>query len=159
MRRSLAIAVRALIIVMALGCVLIQVLMLPILGSQVVESTPEVAYLFWPVLLATETFMLAAHVVLWSMWALVGMVARDEVFSPRSFRFVDAIIGALLVASVLAGGTLVGVVGAANVGGPPVGMLGVAASVGSLAAAVLTALMRGLLVQATEMRDFMAAVV
>lgn len=159
MRASLAIVVRVLIVVMALGCVVIQVLMLPLFGSQTVESAPEVAYLFWPVLVATEAFMLAAHVVLWSMWLLVGRVARDEVFCPTSFRYVDAIIWALLAASLLAGGTLVGVVGIADVGGPPVGVLGVAASVGSLAAAVLVALMRGLLVQSTEMRDFLEAVV
>lgn len=159
MRTSLVWAVRALIVLMGLGAITIMGLLLPLVGRETVQMFPEASHLFWPVLVLTELFMIAALVVLVCMWVLVGMVGRDQVFSPRAWRYVDAIIVAFLAAAVIAGGTLIWVAGFANVGGPSVGMLGVAATVGSLAGAALMALMRGLLVQATGMRAELAEVV
>ena len=159
MRKWLVWAVRALIVVMTLGALAIMGGLLPMFGLSAAEEFPEVSYLFWPTLVLTETFMVAALVVLGSMWVLVGMVGRDQVFTPRAWRYVDAIIVAFLVAAAISGFTLVWIVGFVDVGGPPIGMLGMVASVGSLAGATLMALMRGLLVKATEMRDELAEVV
>ena len=159
MRTPLVLAVRILIVIMVLGCLVAMGLLLPLFGSQTVEMFPEVAHLFWPVLFLTEAFMVAALVVLVSMWVLVGMAGRDAVFSARAFRWVDAIIAAFLVAGLIAFGTSAWIVGVLNIGGAATGMLGLAATVGSLAGAALMALMRGLLTQATAMQDYLAEVV
>ncbi len=159
MRTSLVVALRALIIVMLAASITVMVLLLPLYGRMVVETFPEVGHLHLPVLVLTEAFMVSALVVLVSMWVLVGMVGRDVVFSARAFRWVDAIIVAFVVGAVIAFGLLMWIVGFVDIGGPPTGMLGVAGTVGCLAAAVLMALMRGLLVKATEMQDFLAEVV
>lgn len=154
---------------MALGCVLGMGLILPLLASDTVREFPEVAYLRWPVLVLCEIFMTAALVVLGCMWVLVGwvlvgwvlvgMVGREAVFSVRAFRYVDTVIAAFLLAALIAGSTLLWVVEIVAVGGAGVALLGVAATTGCLAGATLMALIRGLLVKATSMSEFMAEVV
>ncbi|MCW5953961.1 MAG: DUF2975 domain-containing protein [Propionibacteriaceae bacterium] len=95
-------ALRALLTVGMLGALLAQLWYFPTLSGQMVDMYPEVAWLRWPVLAAVVLVIAAVEVGIVSVWALLSMVERDSVFSPRAFRWVDLIITAAAVATALA---------------------------------------------------------
>jgi hypothetical protein len=105
------------------------------------------------------------QVALAAVGVLLGMVERDAVFSRRAFRWVDTVIGATVVATLLAFGVAVHLA-VAEIPTPDDGMqtlgaLGAAvACVGAGAAfAMLVVVMRGLLGKATALRGELARVV
>ncbi|CAL9346194.1 MULTISPECIES: DUF2975 domain-containing protein [Streptomyces] len=105
------------------------------------------------------------QVVLAAVWMLLDMVERDAVFSRRAFRWVDTVIGATVVATLLAFGVAVHLA-VAEIPSPDDGMqvlgaLGAAvACVGVGAAfAMLVVVLRGLLSKATALRSELAEVV
>ncbi|CAL9340113.1 DUF2975 domain-containing protein [Streptomyces sp. enrichment culture] len=102
--------------------------------------------------------------VLVSVWMLLSMVESDAIFTRRAFRWVDTVIGATLVATLLAFGVTVHLL-LADVPTPEgVTLDGALASgvmcVGVGAAFVmLVVVMRGLLHKATQLTTEMAKVV
>lgn len=105
------------------------------------------------------------QVVVAAVWMLLDMVERDAVFSRRAFRWVDTVIGATVVATLLAFGVAVHLA-VAEIPSPDDGMqvlgaLGAAvACVGVGAAfAMLVVVLRGLLSKATALRSELAEVV
>ncbi|MDN5599744.1 MAG: DUF2975 domain-containing protein [Brachybacterium sp.] len=89
---------------------------------------------------------------------LLGITRRGEVFSPTSLRWVDGIIGAFLVASLICLVTLI--YQDFTVGGPPAwALLLVLGVITGVAMGLLMGVMRSLLVQATTLRQEMEAVI
>ncbi|WP_440103295.1 DUF2975 domain-containing protein [Streptosporangium sp. H16] len=92
-------ALRAVLVVVLAGTVFVQALMVWTLVS---GSDPEDGSLpLTPLRVITILGMVSAQVALVGVWRLVTMVRRKTVFSSAAFRYVDAVIGAIVAAALL----------------------------------------------------------
>ncbi|MCG0286726.1 DUF2975 domain-containing protein [Streptomyces sp. PSAA01] len=92
-------ALRAVLAVVLAGTVCVQALMMWVLVS---GSDPEDGSLpLTPLRVITILGMASAQVAVVSVWRLVTMVRRGTVFSHAAFRYVDAVIGAIVAAALL----------------------------------------------------------
>ncbi|MFJ1870471.1 DUF2975 domain-containing protein [Streptomyces chartreusis] len=92
-------ALRAVLAVVLTGTVFVQASMVWVLAS---GNDPEDGSLpLTPLRVITVLGMVAAQVALVSVWRLVSMVRRGTVFSHAAFRYVDAVIGAIVAAALL----------------------------------------------------------
>lgn len=92
-------ALRAVLAVVLTGTVFVQASMVWVLAS---GNDPEDGSLpLTPLRVITVLGMVAAQVALVSVWRLVSMVRRGTVFSHGAFRYVDAVIGAIVAAALL----------------------------------------------------------
>ncbi|WP_326645003.1 DUF2975 domain-containing protein [Streptosporangium sp. NBC_01755] len=92
-------ALRAVLVVVLAGTVFVQAFMVWALAS---GSDPEDGSLpLAPLRVITILGMVSAQVALVSVWRLVTMVRRKTVFSSAAFRYVDAVIGAIVAAALL----------------------------------------------------------
>jgi Protein of unknown function (DUF2975) len=92
-------ALRAVLAVVLTGTVLVQALMVWVLVS---GSDPESGSLPLTALRVVTILGLGtAQVALVCVWRLVTMVRRGTVFSHAAFRYVDAIIGAIVAAALV----------------------------------------------------------
>ncbi|GHH65386.1 transporter [Streptosporangium violaceochromogenes] len=92
-------ALRAVLVVLLAGTVFVQALMVWVLVS---GSDPEDGSLpLTPMRVITILGMVSAQVALVGVWRLVTMVRRRTVFSSAAFRYVDAVIGAIVAAALL----------------------------------------------------------
>ncbi|QRY62647.1 DUF2975 domain-containing protein [Gordonia sp. PDNC005] len=109
------------------------------------------------VLVAYE--FLCLQVVLVAIWVLLGRIRRDRIFDESSFRWVDAIVWAIVGAALLPAGLLValGLFGALDDPGLP--FLLTMVTLGGLVLALLMLVMRSLLRQATTLRSDMDEVI
>ncbi|MFC3985174.1 DUF2975 domain-containing protein [Streptosporangium jomthongense] len=92
--------VRALRVVLAavfVGTVFVQASMVWTLATDPEDGSLPLT----PLRLITILGMVSGQVTLVSVWRLVTMVRRGTVFSHAAFRYVDAVIGAIVVASLL----------------------------------------------------------
>ncbi|MEV4953912.1 MULTISPECIES: DUF2975 domain-containing protein [Paenarthrobacter] len=146
-------ALRIVIAMVLAGSLFVQVRMVPLLSTDLVEAGapdgPRVALLAIVVL-----GILCVQVVSVCVWRLLTMVRRGTVFSHGAFRFVDIIFGAIALAAVLVFG--IAVILAPGETAPGIVMLicGAALMIGGVALVVLV--MRTLLAQAVA-RDVEAA--
>src|SRR5215207_1323078 len=84
--------------------VLLQVMSLPGQFAHMAEESPDKAFLRWPLTAVSIFWVLCAQVVIVCTWRLLSLVHRDQIFSSRSLRWVDAIVLAVVaVCSVLVG--------------------------------------------------------
>ncbi|MET7789983.1 DUF2975 domain-containing protein [Streptomyces sp. NPDC005248] len=92
-------ALRAVLVVVLAGSVCVQAGMVWVLIS---GSDPEDGSLPLTALrVITILGMMSAQVALVCVWRLVTMVRRGTVFSHAAFRYVDAVIGAIVAAALL----------------------------------------------------------
>jgi hypothetical protein len=92
-------ALRAVLVVVFTGTVFVQALMVWVLVS---GSDPEDGSLpLTPLRVITILGMVSAQVAVVGVWRLVTMVRRGTVFSHAAFRYVDAVIGAIVAAALL----------------------------------------------------------
>lgn len=98
MRRFVVLALRIVIVLALAGSLFVQVVMAPLLWVDLDEAPPGVRLPFVVIfVLGLVTLQVCAVCV----WRLLTMVRREEVFTPRAFRWVDVIIGAIAAAAVL----------------------------------------------------------
>jgi Protein of unknown function (DUF2975) len=97
-------AVQALRVVLALvlaGTVFIQASMVWALTAGAATDPEDGSLPLTPLRVITILGMVAGQVALVSVWRLVTMVRRGTVFSHAAFRYVDAVIGAIVAAALL----------------------------------------------------------
>ncbi|MFH8704218.1 DUF2975 domain-containing protein [Streptomyces rubrogriseus] len=142
-----------------------QIVVIPTTASDEADRFPPYEPFAVPYATVAILGVACVQVALAAVWMLLGMVERDAVFSRRAFRWVDTVIGATVVATLLAFGVAVHLA-VAEIPTPDDGMqtlgaLGAAvACVGAGAAfAMLVVVMRGLLGKATALRGELARVV
>jgi hypothetical protein len=146
-------ALRAVLVVVLVGTVLIQALMVWVLVS---GNDPEDGSLpLTPLRVITILGLGTIQVALVCIWRLVTMVRRGTVFSHAAFRYVDVIIGAIVAAALVwFAVTALNAPGQREDPGVTVIMAGV--GVGILGVALLVLVLRMLLAQAVA-RDVEAA--
>ncbi|MFE5483697.1 DUF2975 domain-containing protein [Streptomyces sp. NPDC056527] len=99
MGRLTVLALRAVLVVVLVGTVLVQALMVWTLVS---GNDPEDGSLpLTPLRVITILGLVSAQVALVCVWRLVTMVRRGTVFSHTAFRYVDVVIGAIVAAALL----------------------------------------------------------
>ena len=152
-------ASKALIAVLLVGAVTIQAVIIPTLANEMAGFYPEVDYLQIPITVLSVLVVAGIEVVLLCIWKLLSMVHEDSIFSGRSFRYVNIIVGALLTVAVLLIAILVVLMLLAQAGGPGVMLALLAGIAGSTAVALVVAVMRGLLKKATQQQSYLTEVV
>lgn len=138
-------ALRVVIALVLAGSLFVQVRMVPLLSTDLVEAGapdgPRIALLAIVVL-----GILCVQVVAVCVWRLLTMVRRGTVFSHRAFRFVDVIFGAIAIAALLMFGIAVILAPGEIAPGVVLLICGAALLIGGVALVVLV--MRTLLAQA-----------
>ncbi|MFH8347839.1 DUF2975 domain-containing protein [Streptomyces sp. NPDC018045] len=142
-----------------------QVVVIPTTAADEVDSFPPYAPFAVPYVVVAIAGVACVQVALVAVWKLLTMVERDAIFTPRAFRWVDTIIGASVVATLLAAG-VAGHLAVAEIPSPDDGMDVVSALAAALvgvgvgaAFAMLVVIMRTLLRKATDLQTEMAEVV
>ena len=145
---GVTIAVLKVVIALSLaGSLFVQLVMLPLVWNDLTDAgTPVPGRIVFIVILAAGILTLQVFAV--CVWRLLTLVRRGAVFSVRSFRYIDIIIGAIAAASVLTFALAV----ALAPGGPAPGLValicGGAFTIAGVA--LLVVVMRRLLAQAID---------
>lgn len=148
MNRGTIIALRCGLVVLLLGMLVVQALVLPAMAADSAAQAPEIAYLRWPYLVASITVVACVQLAVLCVWRLLGFVQEGSIFSDRAFTWVDRIIGATVVATVLVL-AMTAYLTAINMIPPGLLILLGGAVVGGTSLALLLLVMRALLVRAT----------
>ncbi|WP_136517408.1 MULTISPECIES: DUF2975 domain-containing protein [Cellulomonas] len=148
--RVAVLALRAVIVLVLGGTLLLQTFMLPSLLTDAPEEDAALAHLRWPVLVIGILMVGCVQVALVCVWRLLTMVRRDTVFSRGAFRWVDVVIGAAVAECLLF--LLLGVLLAPGEAVPPgvVLMLGIVGA-GFLGIGLLVLVLRMLLAKAVAL--------
>jgi hypothetical protein len=143
MRSPTIIVVKAIIAVCLAGSLVVQTVMVPLIWT---DLEGEV---LWGRIWIVATIVLGVvclQVFAVCVWRLLGLVRAGTVFSPRAFRYVDVIIGAIVAAAVLV--FALAVVLAPGQMAPGIVALICGAAVALAGIALLVTVMRRLLAQA-----------
>lgn len=148
MSQLVILALRALLVLIALGALGGQVLIIVLLALDV--SGPDAAILAVAYSILAVGAIACVEVALAALWILLSMVRRGAIFDERAFRWVDVISVAGLVAAVLVAALCVhfGEIDDA----PGLVGIGLGIAVAGAAFALLMVVMRGLLRNATVLR-------
>ncbi|MEN9620685.1 MAG: hypothetical protein RL499_878 [Actinomycetota bacterium] len=158
MNRLTTISLKALIGVLLALLLLCQVAVVPAIAAEMATRIPPLAYLQWPGVVAAANFVLCLQVALVCVWRLLTLAGEGIIFNERAFRFVDVILGAIIVATVVVLGSLV-IIANAQAATPSIALLGVLGVVVGSILALLVVVLRGLLRQATQLESDLAEVV
>lgn len=149
MGRTAVATLRVLLVVIFTGAALAQVWFFPTLAGEIAAGEPELSWLRWPVLTVVVLAIAGVQAGLVALWVLLAMVESDSVFSPRAFRWVDVIIVAAVLDTVLVLGLNLFLTFRVQVG-PPAVVLGlVALATCGAAFALLMGVMKSLLRKAS----------
>lgn len=157
-RLRLAVVPLRVFLVLLFGLLLLlQTMSLPGQFAHMAKESPADAHLRWPFLAVSVLVLACVQVVIICTWQLLSMVLEDRIFSERSFRWVDGIVGAVGVGWSLMFGVLLFVGFTADDPGMPL-LLTVVVLCGAVFG-LLMVVMRALLQQATRLRTDMEAVI
>lgn len=152
MNPKLIFPLRAVLILLALGLLLAQVLT-PFVATEVGIENPEVRHLVIPYSVVGVLTLAAVQFSLVMIWRLLSMVGRGDIFTSRALPWVDAIASSIAVAAFLPCCVMVHLLFFVGVGGPGV-VLGLGACMfGGIALCLLIVVMRALLTTATANRN------
>ena len=151
---------RVLLVVIAAGVLLAQVVIVPVLGGILADrSRLDVAALVYSI--AAIAVGVCVEVALVAIWALLARVGRGAIFTERAFRWVDTIIGSGVVATaiVVGIGAHIVLVIEPRLDAPGLDLIVIAAVVASATFVLLMVVMRGLLRSATALQAELEEVV
>jgi hypothetical protein len=100
-KNAMVAALRAVLAMTLAGSVFVQAVMVPLMAIDLEEADRDVAHLQIPFATTLILIVLTAQVFVVCVWRLVTMVRRETVFSHAAFRYVDTMVGAAAVASLL----------------------------------------------------------
>ncbi|MEE2039471.1 DUF2975 domain-containing protein [Nocardiopsis sp. CT-R113] len=142
-----------------------QFVVIPGVAADEVDLFPPYAPLQVPYVTAAVLGVACVQVALIAVWMLLAMVRRDAIFTERAFLWVDVVIGATVVATLITAGVTAHLL-VADIPSPDDGMDMLAALGASLVTtcvgaffAMLLVLMRGLLRKATDLQTEISEVV
>ena len=149
---------RVCVVITLAATAVLQLAVLPWLSAVMAAEYPEAAGMRWPLLLASVLGLGCVEAILVALWRLLDAVASERIFDPASHRWVDVVVVALGVGTLLSlavTGYLVWV------GLGPISVPGSAlvCAAGGGAALLLVLVMRELLRQATTLRVEMDGVI
>lgn len=158
MHRATIVSLKTLIVVMVALLLLCQVIVVPDLARSMAGQYPELASLRVPGIIVAVLFLLCVQVVLVCVWRLLSMVRAASIFSERAYFWVDVILGAIVLATVLIAASWV-ILAQAGIGHPSITLLCVLGVVVGSGLGLLIVVMRGLLRNARQLQQDLAEVV
>ncbi|PJJ63279.1 DUF2975 domain-containing protein [Compostimonas suwonensis] len=159
MNRLAVLALRVLLVILFLGTLLTQAWYIPQFAANAAQAVPELAYLAVPYTIVCIVIVACVQAVFVAMWALLSMVRRGAIFTGRAFRWVDLIIVAGIVATLLTFAIEFHLLGIVDVGPPVLGVAMTGVVIAGAAFVSLMVVMRNLLRAATALQDELAEVV
>lgn len=148
-----------LLVAIMLGGLVGQLWFFPTLAGELARSYPELEWLRGPLLAIIVLAILGTQLALVALWRLLSMVERDSVFSPDAFRWVDVIIIAAIVDTVLVLAIWTLLTFGANANPPALMLTELALVICGAALALLMVVMKGLLRKASLLRVELSGVV
>ncbi|MFJ9328688.1 DUF2975 domain-containing protein [Streptomyces sp. NPDC101230] len=142
-----------------------QAVIIPTTAADEVDLFPPYEPYALPYAVASILGVACVQVALGAVWMLLSMVERDAIFTPSAFRWVHTVIGAAVVATVIALGAAVhlafNAIPSPDDGMNVEGALLAALACGAVGAAfsMLMVIMRTLLGKAMDMRSELAEVI
>jgi len=102
MGKLMVLALRVVLAMGLAGSVFVQAVMVPLLAIDLkADFNPDVADVRAPLIVLIVLGIATVQVTMVCVWRLLTMVRRGTVFSPAAFLYVDVVIGAITVASLL----------------------------------------------------------
>lgn len=145
-------ALRLVLVVLFVGVVLAQTLVFPMLAADLASSYPEATALRWPLLAMVIVGLLMVQVAILCIGRLLTVVAESAVFRRDAFRYVDGIVLAGTVATLLAIAAMV-LQGATGMLQPGLLLVTMAAIVCGAGITLLVVVLRALLARAVALND------
>lgn len=158
MNRRVALLLQAVVVLAGVGLLVAQTVAIPALSGWMADAHPEFAWARWPLAVSLVLFLACIQVALLATWQLLGQVADEEIFNGSARRWVDLIIAALGAAWIVALATSLWQT-SQNVSAPWIVLTETLGLLVGLAVLLLLVVLRGLLIQATELKIEMDAVV
>lgn len=157
MNRAAILSLKALLAALIAVLLACQIWVIPGVAAQTVLQHPEFAYLQLPGILIAIAFVLCMQLSLVCTWQLLTLVRGFSIFSQNAFKWVDAILGLVIGATLLILASLITltVVGISS----PANVLCVLGLVLGASFALLVVVMRGLLHKASQLEQDLAEVV
>lgn len=149
---------RALIVVLLLLALGAEVA-IAIVAGEVGHDAPSLVYLRIPYTIAAIVTIACGQTVLIATWPLLARVSDEAIFTASAFRWVNTIIVAGCVGTVISFAVAIHVMFVAQLGPITVPGMLFAVSAGIAAFTLLMVVMRGLLRSATNMYDELAEVI
>lgn len=160
MRRLLSAALVTLIGLMLLGCLIVQLWIIPKLASEAGTIFPPTGVTVWVVAGIVMAGIACVEIVLVCTLLLLRMVTRKSIFSSATAtRIVDVVIGSIVLATALAVTLFVIFVWVLDETPPGLALLCMCATILGGALALLVVVMRQLLRTASSLHDELAEVV
>ncbi len=145
MKNSLLVTLRILIVVLLFGALLVQAVIIPWIAYAVSSDAPEFAYLAIPYVAAAVAGIACAQVVLVATWKLTLLVGREAIFDASSLTWVNLMVRAAAVATVLTAAVAIHSSFIAGIGPVTVPIVLLGCALGAGAFWLILIIMRGLL--------------
>jgi len=158
MHKATIVPLKALIVAMIVLLLACQLFMVPGVARQSAETYADLRYLQTPGIIVAVLFLLCVQVVLVCVWQLLSMVRTSVIFSDDAFVWVDVILGAMVLATLLIGVSMA-TLASANVASPSVMLLCALGVVVGAGLALLILVLRGLLRNARQLQQDLSEVV
>ena len=158
MHRMTIVSLKSLIAVLLALLVLCQFVVVPAIAASMADRLPPLAFLQWPGVVVAAIFVLCLQAALVCVWRLLSLAREGIIFNPRAFAYVDVILGAIIVATVIVLATLV-LLTAVGAVSPSIALLSVLGIVIGAVLALLVVVLRSLLRQASQLESDLAEVV
>lgn len=154
--RRAVVPLQIVLVLLFLLLVVLQTFSFPGSFAHMAREEPDLAYLRWPLTAFAALEILCAQIVIVCTIKLLAMVRDDRIFTPASWRWVDVIVAAVATAWSLLAVAFVGIGLIADDPGVPMVLLLLLLVAGGVG--LLMPIMRGLLVEATQLRATVARV-
>ena len=158
MHKATIVSLKALIVAMIVLLLACQLFMVPGVARQSAETYADLGYLQTPGIIVAVLFLLCVQVVLLCVWRLLSMVRTSVIFSDDAFVWVDVILGAIVLSTLLIAVSMA-TLASANVASPSVMLLCALGVVVGAGLALLILVLRGLLRNARQLQQDLSEVV
>lgn len=158
MHKATIVSLKSLIVAMIVLLLACQLFMVPGVARQSAETYADLRYLQTPGIVVAVLFLLCVQVVLVCVWRLLSMVRTSVIFGDDAFVWVDVILGAMVLATLLIGASMA-TLASANVASPSVMLLCALGVVVGAGLALLILVLRGLLRNARQLQQDLSEVV
>jgi Protein of unknown function (DUF2975) len=155
--RRVVLLLRVLLVMAFLAVLVLQLMSVPGTLDYRAEQNPDLGWRRWVLLGVLEAELVCAQVVIVCTWMLLGMVRQDRIFTDHAMRWVDGIVGALVVGWLVWAGLSLLIVLDADDPGTPL-LLAILLLAGAVFL-LLMIVMRALLKQATTLRADLEGVI
>ncbi|WP_169053842.1 DUF2975 domain-containing protein [Agromyces sp. H66] len=158
MQRPTILILKTLLAAMILLILACQLFLVPPTAQGMARTYPEFADLVVPGIVIADLFLLCIQVVNVCVWRLLSMVGEQNIFSTDAFRWVDVILGSIVVATLLIV-VAFAILASAGVGNPSIMLLGSLGVVVGSGLSFLVIVLRGLLRNAAQLQQDLSEVV